>query len=382
MTIVHVQLPGRIVHGGGATRALADEVRLLKCERALIVTSPSIAKGRVLGFVREALGDLAIDVFDSCPAHVPMTAVLELADRVKAIRPDVVVGVGGGSALDTAKAGAVASAVHEPFPDLHRGERPTTGCVPHGPIPRLITVPTTLTGAERTGAFSVVHDHRKLNYVDEHSRPLVVIQDAELLAFTPRQLLVRSGMNSMAHSIEALLSGAVSPFAKPLHIQALRLHSRNLPIASGSAHAAAAHDALLVASAFAAGLGAQSSTMRTGIIHALAHAVTGASGAPHGAVYGIVIPVGLRHNGVATPAALSEIAEAISGRGGDGGSAIEAFIELRSRLRLPATLREVGITATDLGRMAQLTVAHYGAGQNVRPVTSSSEALALLRQAY
>jgi alcohol dehydrogenase class IV len=378
----HVQLAGRIVHGSGALGALGDELRVLDCRRALIVTSPTVAAGPLGTRVTDAVGAVGIGIFGRALLHVPMGAVRDLAALIAESKPDVLVAIGGGSALDVAKGGALAAAVDAPFERLHRDFLGNAQCVGHRDMPRIITIPTTLTGAERTGAFSIVDDRRKLNYTEIHVRPIVVIQDPDLLPFTPRRVLMESGMNSMAQSIESLLSGTTSPLHRPLHMEALRLHAKYLPAALRAADDAVANDALLAAGAMAMGLGARSLENRSGIIHSLTHAIAGASGAPHGAVYGIVIPQGMRFNGASTETALGDISEAIVDRRLAGEAAIAAFEELRASLGLPGRLRELGIAEGDLARMADLTMVHFATAQNVRPIASAQDVLPLLASAY
>jgi alcohol dehydrogenase class IV len=379
----HVHAPSRVVHGAGARKALAGELSLLEAKRALVVTSPSIDSGPVGTLVNEALSSACIGTYAQARPHIPLDAVEQLRNVILTMRPDVLVAVGGGSSMDTAKAAALAASTDRSLAQLHGGVHPPTdGCVGHAPLPRIITVPTTLTGAERGGAFSIVHSHQKLYFGEVHTRPSLVIQDPDLLAFTPRRVLVASGMNSIAHSVEAFLSGTMSPFARPIHREALRLHARALPRAAESWNDREAHDSLLVAAFFASGMPGHSSGSRSGMIHAMTHAITGASGAPHGEVYGIVIPLGMRFNGAATPGSMEEISEALSGVGRTGEAAIDAFVELRSRLGLPKQLRELGIVEADLPRMAELTLVHMAAPQNVRPLGGVQNVLDLLREIY
>jgi alcohol dehydrogenase class IV len=378
----HQQQPGRIVHGSGALAALGNELRLLDCRRALIVTSPTVATSSLAARVALAVGPVGIGTFGRGLLHVPMSAVKELAEVLKESQPDVVVALGGGSALDTAKGAVLAAAVTEPFEELHRDFLRDAQCVGHGDLARIVTIPTTLTGAERTGAFSIVDGARKLNYTETHVRPMVVIQDPDLLPFTPRRVLMESGMNSMAQSIEALLSGSTSPLLQPLHMEALRLNARYLPIALNAPDDARANDALLTAIALAMGLGGRTVEGRNGIIHSLTHAIAGASHAPHGAIYGIVIPEGMRFNGPSTSTALGDISEAIGGRRLVDEAAIATFVQLRDSLGLPSRLRELGVSKRDLPHMADLTMLHFATAQNVRTINSASEVLPLLMNAY
>ncbi len=382
MTFVHVQLAGRIVHGAGALGTIPDELRLFGCRRALIVTSPSIATGSLGRLATEAVGELGIGLFGNGTVHVPMAAVLDLASVIARERPDALVAIGGGSALDTAKGAALAAAVDRPFRELHRDYIGNAQCVGHRELVRVITVPTTLSGAERTGAFSIVEGGRKLNYTEAHIRPAVVIQDGNLLRFTPRRVLMESGMNSIAHSVEALLSGTASPLQRPLYLESLRLHGLYLPRALQSADDTLANDRLLAAAALAGGLGGQNLSGRLGMIHSVTHAIAGATGAPHGAVFGVVIEQGMRFNGEVTPEELPEIAYALTGRRLDGDGAIEAFVDLRARLSLPARLSDIGVREADFDRIADAAMLHFGTAQNVRPIRSAADVRMLLTQMY
>lgn len=373
MPFVHVTLPGRVIHGSGAIERLADEVRALG-QRAWLVTSPSIAASPLADLVTGALGTLASGTFAGGSLHVPMGAVMELAEVIRHSRPDVIVALGGGSALDVAKAGALAASVDRPFGELHRDHVGNVQCVGHREVAKVVTIPTTLTGAERTGAFSVVDGRRKLNYTESHVRPAVVIQDPDLLAYTPRRVLMESGMNSIAHSVEALLSGSLSPLLRPVYLEALQLHARHLPRARASNTDVEAHSALLAAGALASGVFGRDPEQHLGIIHALSHAVAGATGAAHGAVYGVVIEEGMRFNGEISPSGLRAIGEAL----GDPDDPLGAFVGLRAGLGLPGRLRELGVSQDDFGVIADAAMLHFGTAQNARPIRGASDVMSLL----
>ena len=371
-----------MVHGTDALGILSAELALLNSRRTFLVTSKSVQSSPIGAMMRQIRGTASAGLFDRALPHQPWTTVSELVVELRQAQPDTLLAVGGGSTIDTAKAAALAAHIVGPFLEQHVGLRKVMGCVEHSAVPRIIAVPTTLTGAERNGAFSVNHDGRNVTYVDEHVRPVVVIQDPAVLALTPRSLLAESAMNSIAHSVERLLAGAMSPLTRPFHTEALRLHSKHLAIAYNDPSDAAAHDALLVASAFASGWAGQEAG-GGGVIHAAAHGVVGLHPVAHGAVYGIILPVLLRFNAVASPDGAAAVTAALTdGRDTDTEAGVEALTRLRDSVSLPHRLRDLGIDLHDLPRMAELTWAHYSTARNVRPIESADEILALLTEAY
>lgn len=219
-------LPSRLLNGVGRLDELGRELRSAGRTRALIVTSPSVAATNVISTAVASLGDLHTGTFSDATAHVPVAVIDRLVDLVRQAAPDVLVAVGGGSAIDTAKAAVFQINRGGPL-DAHElaGARPTELRKPTAGTIDLIAVPSTFSAAEMTAGFSITSPkhRRKLNFSDLAVRPSLVIHDPLVVSTAPPSLLAASGMNCLAHAVERVGSHRTPPISRLLQLYALQL---------------------------------------------------------------------------------------------------------------------------------------------------------------
>lgn len=349
----------RVLQGPGALRAVPDELRRRGVSRAFLVTSASVAAGSVCATLREELGDLLVGEFAAVLPHNPSERVAEAIVRARRAGADVVVGVGGGSAIDAAKLAAlgICEGLERPE-ELRRYELGPAGTrEPVGVPPCVIAVPTTLSAAEWTGIAAYVEEerHEKLLAGYAEVTPAVVVLDPEACVETPRSLWATTGARAVDHAVEAVYSSTAHPYATCLALGALWTLARELPRST--------RDAGDLESALQCQLAAWMSVatgpnILTGLSHAIGHQL-GALGVPHGVTSCLTLPEVMRflEPGSRTQQAL--IADVLANAQGDGDrslSAADRVERLFDELRVPRRIRDVHVTKEQLDDVARATV--------------------------
>jgi maleylacetate reductase len=334
----------RVVFGVGAIGQLAAEFDALGLARPLIVTTP----GRVsaLAAVVEPLGPRVAGVCDRAALHVPIDRVRDAVTQVDRLAPDSLLAVGGGSAIGLAKAVALERRL---------------------PI---IAVPTTYAGSEMTSVWGITEGAVKRTGRDAAVRPRLVVYDANLTLSLPPDVSAASGMNAIAHAVEAMYAANASPVATAAAEEALRSLAAALP-------AIVAHpddlEARTLALRGARGAGVALELAAMGLHHKICHVLGGTFGLPHAETHAAMLPHVVAFNAPAAPQAMARIAAALG-----ASDAAAGLAALGRRLGLAMSLEALGFRAGDIDRAADLVTA--SAYANPRPVTAD-DVRALLRRA-
>lgn len=322
--------------GAGEVVRLPACVHLIGKRRAFVVTDRGVVASGVASVVTAILGGAGIDhaVYDDLRPN-PDTGALEAGGRaLRQFGDAVVIGLGGGTALDAAKGLSLAAANDLSARDLdYRNDTARDG------LP-VIAVPTTAgTGAETNG-FGVIDDpeaHRKF-YVGHGSVvPRATILDPQLTLGLPPEPTAATGMDALTHALESLASRRANPYAHGLGLEVVWLVSRWLPAAVADGGDLEARSQMLLA-AHLAGLAFR--TTGLGLCHAIAHALSARLGTAHGVALAVVLPHVLAFNQPSVPEVDAQAAAAMG-----ASSASEAVRRLSSVLGMPQTLGELGCTA-------------------------------------
>jgi alcohol dehydrogenase len=285
-----ILLQDRILYGRGRVTELPQLVRELGGRHAFVVTDPGLARAGVAARVREVLegGGIGTHVHAEVEPN-PGTASILRGSRALGLfgtaQKTVVVAVGGGSSMDSAKA----MSLHA----LNGGDVLALGYHRDGLVPGLplIAVPTTAgTGAE-TNTYGVITDEAagRKGYVGHPSvQPRVAILDPELTVGMPPAVTAATGVDAMTHSLESLLSRNPNPFAEGMALQVIRTVAAWLPVAVDDGSHMEARGQLLLASHLA-GIG-QASGTGVGLVHAIGHALGTRGRLPHGTALAAVLP--------------------------------------------------------------------------------------------
>jgi maleylacetate reductase len=330
---VHELVTGRVVFGAGSIAQVADEVRRLGSSRVLIIGGGH--EKVYADSIVEDLRQLAAGRIDEVVQHVPVEvaqAAIALSDRLGA---DLLLPVGGGSSIGLAKAIA-----------RERG------------LP-ILAVPTTYAGSEMSPIWGLTKGDRKTTGRDARVQPRVVVYDPNTTLSMPQHLTAVSGMNALAHAVEALYAPQVSPLVVLAAEQSVHAFARALPVlAANPQDSAARSDALY--GAFLAGVSLGNAAM--GIHHKICHVLGGAYNLPHGDIHSAVLPYAIAFNRDDAPEAMSRIEAAL---GSDDAAA--GIWQLAHRIAAPTDLISTGFDADEIDAVAEVVAT--AAFHNPRKVT-------------
>jgi len=294
---------------------------------------------------------------------------------------DVIIGLGGGSNIDAAKAMSVMANNPGSIIDYEGADKFT-----NPPMP-IIAIPTTAgTGSEVTYSSVITDTDRNYKFVVWSSLlvPRVAILDPRMPATAPRMVRVAAGMDALTHAIESYVSKNANTYTETLALSAIKLIEENLRQSVADSHNATAITNMQIAANMA---GMAFTNTRLGIVHALALPPSAMFHVPHGLANAILLPHGMEFNLIANPKKFINIAKTMgehveSMRLMDAAmSAVDAVIELADDIGAPVTLESVGVTRESLPKMAEDAMKSGHIAVNPREVTYD-DALGILEKAF
>ena len=360
-----------MLFGSGRVRELPAVLRELGAQRPLIVTDRGLRDHMMVTRAAEdcAAAGLVTAIFadvDSNPTGQNVSAGLA---AYREGGHDLVVGIGGGSALDAAKAVALMVGQALPIWDFEDvGDNWKR--VDAEAVAPTVAIPTTAgTGSEVGRASVILDESNQAKKIIFHPRmlPAVVISDPELSVGLPPALTAATGLDALAHCFEAFCAPGFHPMADGIALEGMRRIARWLPVAYADGNDLEARGQMLVA----ASMGATAFQKGLGAVHALSHPIGGRFGTHHGLTNAVLLPYVLAFNRAALTEHLDLLARVL-GRTGDGFDAVlRWFLELRTDLGIPHRLGELGV---DEGATAELALAALddpSAGGNPVPLTAA-----------
>lgn len=374
-----------VVHyGARADRAVAEEARRRGARRILPVVTTSLLGNPVVRAALDALGSAALPVFSDLMPHTPFDVVLALTATIERTAPDLVVVFGGGSAIDAVKIGTLAAAAAvdgregllglRSIPDQH-------GVAQNAPVARnipVVAVPTTLSAAEFGiigGATDVATGIKHL-YKSDTLAPETIVYDPWLGGATPLDLWLSTGIRSVDHGVETVLSRDANPFTDALALRGLTLLREGLnAVRRDPASAEARHRCQLGVWLAGSSIG----RVRYGASHGLGHQLGAIAGVPHGMTSCVLLPAVLSFNEAVAGDRQTEIAAALGDPGQSAASAVRRFI---AGLGLPTRLSELGVSEATLPRVAETGLNNAFVRANLRPIHSAEDVMTILRAAY
>ena len=362
-----------IVFGSDSVQEAAHAAVRLGARRPFVVTDPGLLEA---GWPAELLGHLRATGlhphlwFDVTPNPKDHEIEAGFARYVEA-GCDVVLGIGGGSVMDAAKGVSLLAANGGRILDYEGIDR-----IEH-PIPPMIMLPSTSgTGAD-VSQFCIVTDterHTKITIMGRALVPDVSVIDPRLLTTMPDELNAATGLDALTHGIEAFVSLAHGPLTDHHALQAISLVHANLVRTMMRPNDTAARTAMAQA-ALEAGLAFTNAIL--GATHAMSHQVGGMLDLPHGVVNGVLLPHVIRFNGATVPERFVPVAQAMGLSDVAGSPAEEAVERVAEEVRrlgdevgVPKGLGDLGVTAADIPRLAQLTLGDACLTTNPRPATA------------
>jgi alcohol dehydrogenase class IV len=378
---------GQIVFGQHAIKQLGDIAARLQAKRALIVTDPILDKAGLLDRARKPLAEAGLEVaaFTGGEPEPSMKAAIACYDQAKSFKPDVLVGLGGGSNMDLAKL-AAKLLKHGGHPRDYVGDDKIPG-----PIFPLLCVPTTAGTGSEVSAAAVVTDtdnHIKVGILSNYLRPTAAIVDPLMTLSCPPKVTADSGIDALTHAIEAYTAVDNANFPLPpgerstyqgkhpmgdlCAREAIALVGKFLRRAVKDGNDLEAREGMALAALLG---GLAFSNVGVALVHAMEYPVGGAVHCSHGAGNGLLLPYVMRFNRSANPQAFAETAGLLGAKPQDdiekqAEEAILAVEKLRNDIGIPSRLRDIGIKPEQLRGLAEKAVGIKRILRvNPRPVT-------------
>src|SRR5687768_8603867 len=362
-----------IIFGAGSLSHLSESVDHFGCQRFMLCANHSIRAGGHLTSIEKILGDRLVAVFDQVQPHVQDVQVDEILALAIERKVDAIIGMGGGSPIGIAKAVSTELAKHIKT------------------VFTVIAIPTTYAGSEMTPVYGITYTKedlpRKVTSNNPKSIPKLVIYDPNLTLDLSAQMTASTGINALAHCIEALYSITRNPLSTLAATSAMYyIFDSLLPCYTNAADSDARTDMLL--GSHLAGLSLASVSM--GLHHGLCHVLGGTANVPHGIANSIFLPHAIRFNAQAVAPQLLPAAEAmgIPLNGISPTVVVEAMVQkifhLIAQMNLPQHLRAagVGLKESDLPRLASIAFQNRTVQNNPRPITDVSQLEELLQEAW
>ena len=320
----YTALPVRVTFGAGSRKRIADEVRRLNCRRAVVLCTPG--RRSLAEEVSDMLGDLSAGILDRAVMHAPVDNTMDALQQIRRSDADCTVAVGGGTAIGLGKAIAL------------RADLPQ------------IAIPTTYAGSEMTPFVGQTENGVKTTQRSLAVLPETVIYDVSLTLSLPPVLSGTSGMNAIAHAVEALYAKETNPVVALMAEEGIRALGTALPrIVEYPERIDARSDALYGAwlcSAVLAGVGMS-------LHHKLCHTIGGTFNLSHAETHSVVLPHAVAYNAPATTAAMARVARALN-----AADAAQGLYDLARRVGAPSALKDIGMPEDGIDRAADLAVSN------------------------
>lgn len=328
-------LPMRVTFGAGSIDTLQTEVSDLGLKRALVLCTPEQRDSAQM--VLDRLGDRGAGIFDQARMHVPIESAAAARDAARDADADSCVVIGGGSAVGLGKAIALEFGL---------------------PI---VAIPTTYAGSEMTPVWGLTRDGRKQTGKDPKVLPSSVIYDPDLTTTLPAGISAASGLNAVAHAVEALYAPDASPIISLMAEDGIRAFAESLPaVVADPTGIDARSTALYGAWLCGACLGATTMSLH----HKLCHVLGGSLDLPHAQTHAVMLPYTVAYNENHAPTAKVALQRALST---DHAPSL-ALWELGQSLPIPHSLAEIGMSATAIDDIVEQALANPYA--NPGPVTA------------
>lgn len=359
----------KMVAGPGAINVLGREVKNLQAEKVLIVTDKGVINA---GIVDEAIKPLKkegikFEIFDEIEPNPKDTTVEKGAQYLRNINAEAVIGIGGGSPMDSAKVIAALSCNEGPIEKYYGNPFKNQG------KPVIAVATTSGTGSEVTPASMITDTKNKVKccVLSWSIAAKVAITDPELTLSLPPRLTAETGMDALVHAIEGYLSKNATPFSDANAYHAIKLILSNLRKAYADGSNLEARTNMMIGSTLAA---LAFANVGLGIVHSLGQAISGQYNAPHGLTMAICLPVSMEYNYLAVPEKCAEITK-LMGKNTNGLSTLDAAKltiagsrELLEDVNIAEDIKSLGVTKESLSTLAKLAMEDHCTDTNPRSI--------------
>jgi lactaldehyde reductase len=358
--------------GQGAVNEIISEIQCRGLKKVMVATDPDLIKFKVAAHVTDLLeaAGISYDIYSGIKANPTIENVQSGVEFCKKNGADVIVAIGGGSAIDTAKAIAIIMTNPEFF-DVRslEGASPTK----HKAMPIIAVSTTSGTAAEVTINYVITDVEKKRKFVcaDPHDIPVVAIVDPDMSASMPKGLCAATGMDALVHAIEGYITLGAWELTDMMHLKAIEIINKWLRLSvTGNLEA---REEMAVGQ-YIAGMGF--SNVGLGIDHSMAHPLSAFYDIPHGVACAVLLTAVLKFNAPATGERYREIAKSMGVAGVEvmtaeeyRAAAIGAIQLLADDVKIPRRLSELGVQEKDLDFLAESAMVDACTPGNPREVT-------------
>lgn len=345
----------RLIFGNGQVKEAGKLAKELKATKVFIVTDKGIVEAGLLNDLKRSLKEVDLDyrVWDKSSQNPRDDEIEEVAEAFKREKANLLIGIGGGSPIDLAKAAGILVTNQGPI-NQYEGRNKF-----HNPIPPLIAIPTASGTGTEASMWCVITDSKrnaKMSLGGPAMLAKIALVDSTLTKTLPPKLTAGTGMDALSHALESYLSTEAMPPSDALALHAIRLIAENLPRAVANGENMEARNNMAIAS-FEANLAA--SNTGCGCVHSLGHQLTTDFGVHHGVSMGLIMPYAMQFNMIGCIFRMRDIAE-VMGQDTTGMSdreaalqAIKTIYELQKDVGLPTNLKQVGVEEEKIPEMSE-----------------------------
>jgi len=365
--IYQYNFPTTIRFGAGASKELGDYLLKNNLPRPLIVTDQIVAQ---LDFFKEIIDDLkkkniSIEIFSDIHKNPVKSDVYNGADAYDQAKRDSVIGIGGGAALDVARAIVLRVNHREDlfkYDDLIGGDVFVTNDVPH-----FVTIPTTAGTGSEVGRSAIIADdetHQKKILFSPKLLAKIVFADPQLTMELPPFITAATGMDALTHNMEAYLAKMPHPLCEGIALEGISLISDSLEKAVNKPDLES-RSKMLIASL----MGAVAFQKGLGVVHSLAHPLSSLLDTHHGLANAVNIPYGMEFNIAGFENKFKRIAGVLELKDQTGEGVVKYLFDLNSRINIPHKLSDIGVKKEHVETLADLAIADFAHPNNPKPVS-------------
>ena len=367
MSISQFNFPTTIRFGAGVISELPSYLGNNSLKRPLISTDPVIAG---LGFFKQIVADLnakgfAVTVFHDIHKNPVKSDIYKGADAYDDGECDCIVGIGGGAAIDVARAILLRINHREDlfkYDDLIGGDVYVTN-----DVPPFITIPTTSGTGSEVGRSAIIADdetHQKKILFSPKLLAKIVFADPLLTMDLPPFITAATGMDALTHNMESLLDKNFHPLCDGIALEGMRLIALSIEKAVKNPDVESRSNMLL-----ASMMGAIAFQKGLGVVHSLAHPLSSLLDTHHGLANAVNLPYGMQYNIAGFEDRFVRMARALGVKNETGEGVVEYLFDLNERLGIPKTLGGIGVKEEHIEILADLAYADFAHPNNPKPVS-------------
>lgn len=365
--IYQYNFPTLIRFGAGASKELPDYLKKNNLGRPLLVTDKTVAGLKFFRTILEELErkNIAAEVFSDIHKNPVKSDVYQGTEVYDLTRRDSVIGIGGGAALDVARAIVLRINHREDlfkYDDLIGGDVFVTNEVPH-----FITIPTTAGTGSEVGRSAIIADdttHQKKILFSPKLLAKVVFADPLLTLDLPAFITAATGMDALTHNMEAFLAKMEHPMCEGIALEGMRLISQSLEKAVNHPDLNSRSEMLL-----ASLMGAVAFQKGLGVVHSLAHPLSSLLDTHHGLANAVNLPYGMEFNRDGLEEKFRRMARALQLKENDAEALISYLRELNMKIGIPERLQDIGVKEEHIDTLADLAFADFAHPNNPKPVS-------------